>query len=203
MPIKLLTDANFSLKQKQLICTTGSKGSTLVLFKKPGCPGCQAFAPVFEQLDREYGQFGIGFASIDIERYKKVLVLAKNSETPLPHVPFLLLYIGAVPRYKYTGTMNIVSLRNFCREFPEAQQHQAEETQYAPQGYGGRSNAPTDLSHNSRRNPHGARSGYMTLGGGDDEGCNELICPTNVIPHNSPWKSEYHKMDLNLEGERG
>jgi len=201
--VKNLIGDNFSLRQRQLICSTGSNGSTLVMFKKPGCPGCKSFAPIFEQLAREHAQFGISFACVDIDKFKKVLVLAKNSDTPVPHVPFLLLYIGSAPRYKYTGAMNIVSLRNFCQQFPEMQQlaNQGEvpngssrppQNNYRPQ------NNPTDLSSRSSR----GRSGYMTLGGGEEEDCNQLICPTNVIPHNSPWKSEYNKMDLNLE-DRG
>jgi thiol-disulfide isomerase/thioredoxin len=204
--VKNLIGDNFSLRQKQLLCSTGSNGSTLVLFKKPGCPGCNSFAPIFEQLAREHAQFGISFATVDIDKFKKVLVLAKNSDTPVNYVPFLLLYIGTAPRYKYTGAMNIVSLRNFCQQFPEMREVSSQtdapngsrppQNNYRPQS--SQQNNPTDLSSRSNR----GRSGYMTLGGGEEEDCNQLICPTNVTPHNSPWRSEYHKMDLNLE-ERG
>jgi thiol-disulfide isomerase/thioredoxin len=200
MPKELTAD-NFSLKQKVLTCATGVSGSTIIFFKKQGCNGCLQVAPIFNQLEQEYGN-RIQFAAVDVAKHKRVGIMAKNSTTQINYVPFIMVYVGNLPRIKFTGNPSLVSLRNFIdTALPDMRN-----PQYPPQNTGNYQQQPaftqlnqSDLSQQSRRGG-GRAGGYMMLGGPEDrdDGCTTLMCPNDVNPHNSPWKTEYRRMELEL-----
>lgn len=178
--MEALTSLNFTLRKNDLILN--KKGIqndyTLILFKSPRCMGCKKFSPVFEQLAREYGSV-IRFAFIDISIHRNVLAMARKSKTPINHVPFLLLYAGNMARAKYTGNMGISSLRSFLEEMART---------------GNVSTfTPTNLQRQRPQEPQQFGHGVMDDHDDDDEDT-KLLCPVEIIPHNTPWVGEYKKL---------
>jgi hypothetical protein len=135
----------------------------------------------------------IGFATLDIGRNRNVLVMAQKSKTPIPHVPYLLLYLRGSPFAIYKGSLGITALKSFVHKVLTelGKDNFTPTTNFAPPP-----SRPAGPAHAGPR----ASNGYAVMGGNaeEEEDPSRLLCPTNVIPHNQPWAAEYRKMELEL-----
>lgn len=188
---------NFALKGNTLLLNGWQKEITLVFFRSEECSGCVRFRDIFIGLERNF-QNVMGFATLDIGRNRNVLMMAQKSKTPIPHVPYLLLYLRGSPFAIYKGSLGSTALTSFVHKVLSelGKENFTTTTNFAPPPPA----APSRPGGPSHAGPRSA-GGYAVMGGGgaeDEEDPSVLLCPTNVIPHNQPWAAEYRKIELEL-----
>ena len=189
-----LTDKQFVTKNGNLTLLSKNAGPILVYFYSTGCQGCSVFRPHWADVISSDFKRTFAFAEINLERHSKVVGVSRNSKTPIPYTPYLMLFINNEPYAVYKGTMNATSVSSFLKKIIEKLSGHSGDAPGST-SYGGPSiyTQSSDLVQLAKR-PMGNRTGYAVMGGGDEEDSSKLMCPTNLIPHNCPWSSEYRKM---------
>lgn len=99
-------------KQGKVLCTT-IKGMALVLFhaNPDRCPHCEECIPEFKALPRKIGN--CTFALCNLNSYPVVAKMSAQTILPIDSVPFIILYIGGRPIYKYNGERTMEEMAEF------------------------------------------------------------------------------------------
>ncbi len=201
MAITTLTDKNFVLlgtHNKSLGINVS--GYILVLFKMND-NNSREFEPVFVQLSRVDNR--VGYAVIDINKYKNVSIQSRSTSTPITAVPILILYINGVPKGKFVGSKDVQSLRTFITKFLQAGNEPGQKQFVSAQrnvGNHGNGNnmygEPQQLGNKKAYMPDigSAPSLKGALKNGinmvEDDTHQELTVPDGVIPWNRPWETD-------------
>lgn len=143
-------------------------GNVLVFFKMDGCPGCNAFEPIFYQLAGEERR--VNYAVINLTSSREVVAMSRTTTTPIQSVPIVLLYVNGNPLAKYNGKKSIPAMKSFVsKALPHAppQQYQAQaQTQqqtFMPQqegGGGGQSMYGNGGYNHPKMGPQQGQAGY-------------------------------------------
>lgn len=183
-------------------------GNVLVFFKMDRCPNCSQFEPVFAQLPKQ--ETRVNCATLNITQNKDVVIMSRDTSTPITAVPILILYINGQPYARFNGTKNIESIRAFITKAlssnPSGQhQQQFMQTPVQQNMYGG-SRPPAAQggpAYNQSKSfmpeigtapsMKGIIKGYASGNNVEDDEDSTLFIPDTVIPHNRPWEAEIHE----------
>jgi hypothetical protein len=212
--MQYLTDQHFNLIGNQ-VKTLGITlpGFVLVYFKTQACPNCTKFDPVFKQLSMVENK--VSYAVADVyQNNKSIVSKSRATTTPISAVPMLILYINGRPHAKFSGTLNLASLRGFIEKALESAKNAAPPAQKQFMGqtssnmYGGYNNPqqpPKMMSPNQGYHmpdigntppTNSSVKGNMSNFGGAEEEDERLLIPESVIPYNMPWEAEYRKLNM-------
>lgn len=181
------------------------EGKVLLFIKMEGCPGCSSFFPIFSELSKMDKR--ITFAIFDITNQKQVVVMARETTTPIENVPFILMYNNGSPFAKYKGKKSFEGVQNFITTIikmidstqPPPKQFMNETPGgYSPYSSGGYGQAPPKVYMPEINAPSGLKSSQKQATNiGEIEDDEELLMiPDEITPYNTPWKTDYKKMSL-------
>jgi thiol-disulfide isomerase/thioredoxin len=94
-----------------------SMGLTFILFYSTECSYCSSVISVFKQLPNHVS--GCRFAMLNVDMYKSVAEMSRDTIAPITHVPDLILYVNGYPYVRYEGSNSIESVRKFIFEMNE------------------------------------------------------------------------------------
>lgn len=123
-----------------MLCLTGWKGLTLVMFYSKECQFCHKLINKFKQLPTIVN--GCKFAMCCINRHFDIVEKSKNTIAPIEFVPDVILYVDGAPYIRYDGPHEVADIRSFIFTvyerlqktcFSEQQQQQQPQPQPHPQ----------------------------------------------------------------------
>jgi len=94
-----------------MLCMTGWKGLTLVMFYSKECTFCANLISKFKQLPTIVN--GCKFGMVCVNRNMDVVERSKNTISPIEYVPDVILFVDGVPYIRYDGPHEIDSIRSF------------------------------------------------------------------------------------------
>lgn len=94
-----------------MLCMTGWKGLTLVMFYSKECSFCATLITKFKQLPTMVN--GCKFGMVCVNRNMDVVEKSKNTISPIEYVPDVILFVDGVPYIRYDGPHEIDSIRSF------------------------------------------------------------------------------------------
>lgn len=124
-----------------MLCMTGWKGLTLVMFYSKECQFCHKLINKFKQLPTIVN--GCKFAMCCINRHFDIVEKSKNTIAPIEYVPDVILYVDGAPYIRYDGPHEVNDIRNFiftvyeklqktCFSNTQQQQQPKSQQQYPP-----------------------------------------------------------------------
>lgn len=189
-------------------------GNVLVFFKMQNCPGCAQFEPVFHQLASQTPT--IKHTVADLSYNREIVVMSRQTNTPIEKVPFIMLYVNGRPHAKFNGKKNIPSLQNFITKalgavpapsrrpqssfvqqppgYAQQPPGYAQQPQYPPQSskvYQPDLQMPKNMGSVRGSNA----GGYKYMNDVEEEDDEKLEIPAQVTPYNTPWNTKYKKME--------
>ena len=103
-----------------------AKGTVLVFFKSNKCPACREFEPMFAQIAQQDQR--IDYAIADLSYDHKIIMMSRDTSTPIAKVPFIMIYANGHPVAKYKGSKSIQQIKQFISQIlqriPKPQQSQ-------------------------------------------------------------------------------
>lgn len=182
------------------------EGKVLLFIKMEGCPGCNSFFPIFHELSKMDKR--INYAVFDITNQRQVVVMARETSTPIENVPFILMYNNGSPFAKYKGKKSFEGVQNFITTIikmiestPPPPKSFMNDTPggYSPFSSGSHVQPPSTKVYMPETNaPSGSKFGQKqptNIGEIEDED-DILMIPDEITPYNTPWKSDYKRMPL-------
>lgn len=94
-----------------MLCLSGWKGLTLIMFYSKECKFCDNLILKFKQLPTIVN--GCKFGMVCVNRNMDVIEKSKNTISPIEYVPDMILFVDGVPYIRYDGAHDIDSIRNF------------------------------------------------------------------------------------------
>lgn len=94
-----------------MLCLTGWKGLTLVMFYSKECQFCHKLINKFKQLPTIVN--GCKFAMCCINRHFDIVEKSKNTIAPIEFVPDVILYVDGAPYIRYDGPHEVADIRSF------------------------------------------------------------------------------------------
>jgi hypothetical protein len=160
MPVERLQTKNFSvLGQRQKALAINLPGIYLILFKSKDCDYSKAFEPTFHQLSVQDTR--IGYGVVELSQNKDVVLMSRQTTTPINGTPQLILYMDRVPKMKFNGTKDVPSLHNFISKALMT----ASETTAPPQ-QNGQFMQPNMYGNNQYPTVGAGQAGYNPRSGG-------------------------------------
>jgi len=213
MSIHELNTQNFTLTRDQKTLKVNVPGVVLIMYKMDGCTGCQSTEPILRQLAMDTSRVNT-YAVLNISRNRDVAKMASGTRTPIPHVPYFILYINGEPKAIHKGPREYQAIKQSIHkaladiqstQFVPPTQQQSQSG--PPQGQRGGMYGQGGYSHPQLGGPNqggyqpefqgGSKQPnqtYARLNDVDEEDDERLITPEQVIPHNVPWESSYKRM---------
>lgn len=120
-----------------MLCMTGWKGLTLVMFYSKECQFCYKLINKFKQLPTIVN--GCKFAMCCINRHFDIVEKSKNTIAPIEYVPDVILYVDGSPYIRYDGPHEVNDIRSFIFTVYERLQktcfsnHNIQQQQHYPQ----------------------------------------------------------------------
>lgn len=124
-----------------MLCMSGWKGLTLVMFYSKECQFCDNLINKFKQLPTIVN--GCKFGMVCVNRNMEVVEKSKNTISPIEYVPDVILFVDGIPYIRYDGPHEIDSIRKFIftvyerlkkTRFSENQQQQTQVQPNVQQG---------------------------------------------------------------------
>ena len=108
-----LTNEDFFLEkgQKGMILCTNLTGISLLFFYSDQCVHSNALKPIFAQLPKIVG--GCLFATVNVAKNKKTILLSQQSIAKIDYVPYVILYINGKPFMRYKDEYTLQGLSSF------------------------------------------------------------------------------------------
>lgn len=94
-----------------MMCLSGWKGLTLVMFYSKECQFCHKLINKFKQLPTIVN--GCKFAMCCINRHFDIVEKSKNTIAPIEYVPDVILYVDGVPYIRYDGPHEVEDIKSF------------------------------------------------------------------------------------------
>lgn len=94
-----------------MLCLSGWKGLTLVMFYSKECQFCHKLINKFKQLPTIVN--GCKFAMCCINRHFDIVEKSKNTIAPIEYVPDVILYVDGIPYIRYDGAHEVEDIKNF------------------------------------------------------------------------------------------
>lgn len=111
--VSILTSQNFSVMagKNSKVLKISVPGNVLVFFKSTVCPGCNEVEPIFMALAAK--DHRVSYCIVNLDDYRDLILMARETSTPIQAVPMLMLYCNQFPKAKFTGAKNLVSIQSF------------------------------------------------------------------------------------------
>ena len=100
--------------QKGDILCQNIKGYSVVLFYSTQCVHCQTLIPIFKSLPGTVAN--CQFAMINVSNQKNVVLMSRETITPITFVPYIVFYVNGKPFMKYTGPHDANEIKRFIME---------------------------------------------------------------------------------------
>lgn len=213
MSVQLVNSSHFNVvgRNKRTL-NIKIPGNVLMFFKMNGCAGCSQFEPVFHQLAAQIQ--GVTFLVADLSNDRNIIMMSRQTNTPIEKVPYILLYINGRPLAKFNGKKNIPSLRNFISKALAAAPRQQPQSSFVQQPYSQQppqqtypqpqqhQQPPSRVYQPDLKMPKGMNSairgnnsgGYQYMQDVEEDDETKLDVPEQVTPYNTPWDTKYKKM---------
>jgi len=94
-----------------MLCLTGWKGLTLIMFYSKECQFCDNLINKFKQLPTIVN--GCKFGMVCVNRNMDVVEKSKNTISPIEYVPDVILFVDGIPYIRYDGPHDIESIKTF------------------------------------------------------------------------------------------
>lgn len=94
-----------------MLCMSGWKGLTLVMFYSKECKFCHNLINKFKQLPTIVN--GCKFGMVCVNRNMEIVEKSKNTIAPIEYVPDVILYVDGVPYIRYDGPHEIDNIKTF------------------------------------------------------------------------------------------
>lgn len=94
-----------------MLCLSGWKGLTLVMFYSKECQFCHKLINKFKQLPTIVN--GCKFAMCCINRHFDIVEKSKNTIAPIEYVPDVILYVDGAPYIRYDGPHEVNDIKSF------------------------------------------------------------------------------------------
>lgn len=94
-----------------MLCMTGWKGLTLVMFYSTECKYCGSLISKFKQLPTIVN--GCKFGMVCVNRNMEVVEKSKNTISPIEYVPDVILFVDGIPYIRYDGAHDIDNIKTF------------------------------------------------------------------------------------------
>jgi len=94
-----------------MLCLSGWKGLTLVMFYSKECQFCHKLINKFKQLPTIVN--GCKFAMCCINRHFDIVEKSKNTIAPIEYVPDVILYVDGAPYIRYDGPHEVEDIKSF------------------------------------------------------------------------------------------
>lgn len=94
-----------------MLCLTGWKGLTLVMFYSKECKFCDKLINKFKQLPTIVN--GCKFAMCCINRNFDIVEKSKNTIASIEYVPDVILYVDGAPYIRYDGQHEVEDIKSF------------------------------------------------------------------------------------------
>ncbi len=190
--MQTLYSSNFRLNGKSMYVTI--PGNILVFFTQSHCGACNAFMPVFNNLQARDKR--IAYAITDVTVNRDIIGMSRQTSVPIQKTPMLIFYSNGSPIAKFTGNLDVNSLSGFItKAMNESARRSQQNQQFArpqqppQQGLYGQRPTYQPEQPQRRNNP------YQTLGSGiEEEDDDKLLVPTTIIPKTQPWMGTFKEM---------
>lgn len=94
-----------------MMCLSGWKGLTLVMFYSKECQFCHKLINKFKQLPTIVN--GCKFAMCCVNRHYDIVEKSKNTIAPIEYVPDVILYVDGIPYIRYDGAHEVEDIKSF------------------------------------------------------------------------------------------
>lgn len=94
-----------------MLCLSGWKGLTLIMFYSKECKFCDNLILKFKQLPTIVN--GCKFGMVCVNRNMDVVEKSKNTISPIEYVPDVILFVDGIPYIRYDGPHEIGDIKNF------------------------------------------------------------------------------------------
>ena len=94
-----------------MMCMSGWKGLTLVMFYSKECQFCHKLINKFKQLPTIVN--GCKFAMCCVNRHYDIVEKSKNTIAPIEYVPDVILYVDGIPYIRYDGAHEVEDIKSF------------------------------------------------------------------------------------------
>ena len=176
----ILTDQQFeSPDRRTMYCKL--PGITFVLFKSPSCHFCTEIEPIFQNLAIRDKR--LTWAIADVGRYKNIVMMSNNSNTPIKGVPMMILYIDGLPKANYKGPRQAPEIMNFLNDILGKMTSQRK--QFIPP-VGPQRTTPQNTGPPPRIFETSPQNSLKNI---PQDNENTLQIPKNMIPYNEPFKA--------------
>lgn len=111
-----LQACDFSVQSGQrgdIVCNN-IRGISLVLMYSPKCEHCKNLIPIFKRLPGTIG--GCQFGMINVTSETDIVLMSRNSISPIKYVPLIILYVNGKPFIRYDGPHTEMDIRGFLIE---------------------------------------------------------------------------------------
>jgi thiol-disulfide isomerase/thioredoxin len=111
-----LQACDFSIQSGQrgdIVCNN-IRGISLILMYSTKCQYCQRLIPIFKKLPGSIG--GCQFGMINVTTETDIVLMSKNSISPIKYVPLIILYVNGKPFIRYDGPHTEQDIRSFLLE---------------------------------------------------------------------------------------
>ena len=111
-----LQACDFSVQtgQKGDIVCNNIRGLSLILMYSTKCQYCQRLIPIFKKLPGTIG--GCQFGMINVSTETDIVLMSRNSISPIKYVPLIILYVNGKPFIRYDGPHSEQDIREFLVE---------------------------------------------------------------------------------------
>jgi len=111
-----LQACDFSVQtgQKGDIVCNNIRGISLILMYSTKCQHCQRLIPIFKRLPGTIG--GCQFGMINVSTETDIVLMSRNSISPIKYVPLIILYVNGKPFIRYDGPHTEQDIRQFLLE---------------------------------------------------------------------------------------
>ncbi len=111
-----LQACDFSVQsgQKGDIVCNNIRGISLILMYSTKCQHCQRLIPIFKRLPGTIG--GCQFGMINVSQETDIVLMSRNSISPIKYVPLIILYVNGKPFIRYDGPHTEENIRQFLME---------------------------------------------------------------------------------------
>jgi thioredoxin-like negative regulator of GroEL len=108
-----LQACDFSVQSGQrgdIVCNN-IRGISLVLMYSTKCQHCQNLIPIFKRLPGTIGGCQFGMINVTVET--DIVLMSRNSISPIKYVPLIILYVNGKPFIRYDGPHTEMDVKAF------------------------------------------------------------------------------------------
>lgn len=202
--MSLLSDRNFAIEKRgetNVLKLVGSNGAMFVYFASKECPNCRGFDPVWKSIQSDTRvKYAVAYNDVCMSTISR----SQSTTTPIAAVPRLIMFNNGYPNMIFNSPRTPENIRGFIESFFA---RIAAKSQHHPSGSGGFGipNAggggmglgmPSQVpgGFNMGLNNAFGTAALKTNNGYQpsdiQSGENHLLNPPEIVPKNTPWRTD-------------